>query len=260
MALEYLGADDNVNCGSAASLDNLKATGGLSISAWVKFTNTGGGDGIYNGRVATKTWDFFLNSSATKTDVVFEHSGSGTTLLRETENTVGLAVNTLYHLMVTWDGSLTATNIHIYINNAEPTYVLTTNGTGTLTDDSAISLIAGNNAASTRGLVATLEDLAIWSKIISSTERATLYGNGSPLKGTPRFISRDNLVLYLPLDDFANGVAATGTGTILDKSGVGNHGTPANGVQGKTNFLAYPSRPGTGTTLRPRIFSPGLAR
>ncbi len=235
MGLQFVDADDLVNCGSAASLDNLKAGGGQTISCFVKFTNTGGGDGSYDGRMVSKSdpgsgatggWDFFFNLSAGKTDIIFQHKGTGTTLIRETENSVGLSVNTLYHLAVTWDGSTTAANIHIYINGVEATYATTTNATGSLGDDSTNSLFIGNVAGATRGLFGTISEVALWNTALSAGNIAIL-ANGGNLRGAvgkPLTIATTNLKAYWPLSDFADGTTANSL-VYKDQSGNSNDGT-----------------------------------
>ncbi|HEY4612181.1 MAG TPA: hypothetical protein VII11_04300 [Bacteroidota bacterium] len=54
-------------------------------------------------------------------------------------------------------------------------------------------------------------------------------------------IQPSNLKAYWPLDEFAEGATVSGTNSIRDLSGNGNHGTPSNSPTGRAErVLSYP--------------------
>jgi hypothetical protein len=67
-----------------------------------------------------------------------------------------------------------------------------------------------------------IKDFALWSTILTSDEINLIATSG--VKGIERQIQPSNLVVYLPLDDVAEGGSGDGV-TFVDRSGNGNDGT-----------------------------------
>ena len=107
------GADDIVNAGSGTSLDNLSA---LTVSAWIKADTMGeGGKGriVVKGTGPTPTagWSLLVG---TGNQLEFAVNYTTTNLWRiSNPNVIGTAA--WRHVMVTWNGSPTATNAKFYV-------------------------------------------------------------------------------------------------------------------------------------------------
>src|SRR3989344_5358177 len=67
-----------------------------------------------------------------------------TTDLNRTTSNSTVTMSAWNYVVVTWDGSATATNILIYVNGAETTYQTTTNGVGAIQSDAALNFNIGN--------------------------------------------------------------------------------------------------------------------
>ena len=112
-AIDFDGAGDYFDAGSDTSLDDCPCT----IAAWV---HPDGGTlneaFVRKGEAAIGPgWIFHWDSNFH--DLFFEVHRA-TSRLRRSSSTV-LPINTWGHVAVTWDGSTSASNIHIYINGTE---------------------------------------------------------------------------------------------------------------------------------------------
>lgn len=190
-------------------------------------------DGEANAGVFMRRGSNILRINTTSA-IRFSTSGG---LIRLSVNNA-FTLNVWNHLVVTWDGSTTAANVHIYINGTEVSYATTTNGTGP-TDNSADSLNIGNNTTVAGTFDGQLTEVAVWGSVLTTTDvNALLYGK---LHLMPFHVSGAALLAYWPLDDFANGATVTGAGTVKDISGNARHGTATNSPVSKAVELhTYP--------------------
>ena len=81
-----------------------------------------------------------------------------------------LKLNMWNHVAVTWDGSPTANNVHIYVNGIESTYQLSTSGFGTRATDTISKLYIGNNQSNTSGWAGNIDQVRIYNQILSIQE------------------------------------------------------------------------------------------
>jgi len=176
--IDYDGSDDEINCGSDASLDNVAA---LTAEAWIQpetgidtlpriFEKRGAGE--------VKLW---YKNGAGAVALVFVHQTTATSLRRDTTDTVPLSAFT--HAVVTWDGSLNASGVLHYLNGALAAMTAGTNGTGTLEDDAAGDLWIGNRHNATRTWTGILDEFRL-SKIVRSADYITTTFNNHDSPGT----------------------------------------------------------------------------
>lgn len=166
-AISFDGSNDAVTVPPSASLNNLSA---LTISAWMRPNNFGENS---FGRIMQKENGFKLYLSSSN-QVVFEVPYSTTAVKRQSANNV-VTYGTWTHVVVTWTGSATGSTIHIYLNGSEVTsYLATTNGVGTRTDDSAGDLNIGNNGAQDRTFNGLLDEVSIYNRALTPAEVAAL--------------------------------------------------------------------------------------
>lgn len=240
MAILFDKVDDVITCGTSDTL--LKENAAFTVSFWCNVISGGGegsGVGYVISRDAGSGNGVVIGTELGNTGkVMIRMFIRGGTLLDVESSLDAFNINTWTHVVVTHDGSSTAANCHIYINGTETTYVTQSNG-ATPADNSAQTLRIGNNFDGSRTFDGYMSELAVWSSVLSASDIATLYGKGSPQKGTPQHVASSTLVRYWPLNDFQPGQTVTGASSVLDYSGNGGHGTPSGNPIASQDPLAH---------------------
>jgi len=174
MALQFDAINDVVDAGSNPILDDVPA---LTWVVWM-FPETAGEASV--GRILDKStgagpvngYTWFTQNTAT---CQFGVDYTSTNLVRLASNN-SLVFNRWQQMAVTWDGSATAANVHIYINGNEVRYTTTTDGTGTRVSDGSAGLtignLAGGTAATFDGLI---ESVVMYRRALSQQEIQWLY-------------------------------------------------------------------------------------
>src|SRR3989344_5522242 len=139
-ALSFDGVDDVVDAGSATNLDNLSA---ITFSAWILSRSEGeGGTGHIVSKYGTggtgSGWRLKFGSGTTNA-LQFNVQYATTDLERYASNNT-LQLNVWQHVVVTWDGSASASAARIYVNGAETTYQTTGNPVDARVDDNTNNL------------------------------------------------------------------------------------------------------------------------
>ena len=227
------GVDDVVNCGSGASLDNMTA---ITVSAWIYLDTVS--QGTYPRIVAKETtagagWRFYALNDATPAKTIAFAYDYATTDVERVGVANAISTTTWTHILATWDGSSTATNIHLYVNGGEITYYRTDNGVGAKNSDASESLFIGNRNDLNRDFDGTISEVAVWNMVLSADQIALLAS--SKVKRMPLQLSdpdadgTNELVGYWSMDEVADGASAD-LATFFDLSGNGNSGNPDNGA------------------------------
>ena len=220
-ALEFDGVNDYVNAGSATSLDNL---GPVTIAAWIYPRSEGE---IFTGRIVEKTFLFFGFGTDITNALDFFVSHDIIEIQRTASDNV-ITMNSWQHVSVTWDGSVSTSNVHIYVNGREVSYQFTgVDASGPRSDDSANNFIIGNTSTELRTFDGLIDDVRIYNRALSADEIKRLYKIGATLKiNKPAYTGSltDGLVGFWSFD----GPDMTGT-TAYDRSGNANNGTLTNG-------------------------------
>ncbi len=162
--------DDQVKVNAASSINNLSA---VTYSIWVKARSTGGAAA---GRLFDKNQIIFgLSGQALGLDVVF----SGGTNLRRYAAASTFTLNKWTHWVVTWDGSNSASGVHIYRNGVETSYAaLDRDGVGSKSSDSGSNLFIGNSSAASRCTDGILDEARIYNRVLTLPEIKQLYLQG----------------------------------------------------------------------------------
>jgi len=227
-AIDFDGLDDVLDCGSASSLDDISP---LTYSTWVNIDTSGEGS---FGRFFDKTTIRFLINQNSANQLTFGHVTTGTALDRSTTANP-VAFDSWHHVLFTWNGGLLWSGVHIYIDGTEALYAGGTDGTGSLSSDAADNLLLGNRAAGDRTFDGMFADTAMWAAVLSADEISRLAL--SRRTQIPLQIRPADLRLYVSITEFSDGVTASGTGAIRDRSGNGNHCTPTNSPVGRAQPL-----------------------
>ncbi len=239
-AINFDGTNDYVAIPAAASINNLST---LTVSGWFNQTScssgfcelVGKGYGVatpVNGwRVAADIQGFGRKT------IGFLVEFSGTNLLVESSTTY--SESQWNHFTVTWDGSTSASNVHMYLNGTEVAYRTQTNATGSYTSDAAQTLDIGSFGGTSEGLNGKIDEVRVYNRILSASEIKSQYDAGNPDKtntstSTPQGTGRldSGLAGYWKLDE------NTGTST-TDGSTNGNNGTLTNGPTWTTGRIGY---------------------
>lgn len=245
MSIQFDGAvaaDDVINCGSGASIDNIFASGG-SISAWIYAT--GWGEGSF-GRICQKQdvggtngWGLILDNSAASGAnsqcVNFFHYWNTVSVFWESP-TNSLTLNAWHHVALVYDKSSSTNDPVIYIDGVSQSITESSIPGGAVSSDAAETFYIGNRSDGTRTFDGQITELAVWNASLTQADVTLLYG--SKIKGMPFQIKPTNLKGYWRLNESSDGSAFTGSS--LDATGNGNTGTPSNNPTGKAEtFLSY---------------------
>jgi len=174
-ALEFDGVDDSIAVAPSNSINNL---GPVTIAFWTKLDIFNNGRFIDKGKTAGSGWSLRLNAAdATTGDLEFS-SGSVSRRAVFPSSPVG----TWKFIAVTWDGSGTGSNIHMYLDGSEMPYSYATYD-GTPADDSSQQLTLGcgyyGGCLSGSNLDGILDEVRIYSRVLSASEIQELY-NAAP--------------------------------------------------------------------------------
>jgi hypothetical protein len=176
-ALDFDSNDDYVLVPNTASIDTDNFNG-LTVSAWINPRSHGEGT---DGRIADKShnasathdgWVFDVTDSGGERKLRFIADHSTTDLFRRSVAGVW-NLNTWQHVLVTWDKSTAAANVHIYVNGTEVSYSLTTDGDGTFGDTRDLYIGNAHNVA--RTFDGALDDVRIYNRVLTSEEIKRLY-------------------------------------------------------------------------------------
>ncbi|MCH7474805.1 MAG: DUF2341 domain-containing protein, partial [Gemmatimonadetes bacterium] len=178
-ALSFDGAvvpnSDYVDAGSASMLDDL---GPMTVSAWIKPSTVAGE--FYSTFVAKSDaagdskWIFEIDNTLPEVHAFEFNINYATTNLQRMTSDNAVSYDVWQHVTVTWDGSASAANIHIYKNGTELTYQTTQNGVGTRDSDAALPLIIGFVTEIAPPLPGLIDDVRIYDRVLSAAEITTL--------------------------------------------------------------------------------------
>lgn len=192
-----------------------------SVSFWMKPQSSGYQGGIFRSIVSDGggngpfTSGFEVSGDSWSGSQTIRLAVDGSTGDMMARSTTALTLDTWVHVVVVWDGTLTAANTKFYINGALDPTVATQNGSGSY---------GASDGSATIGLAekyfdGMLDEIRIYDRMLSADEVGTLYRLTSPtsidtsLKGYWSF----------------NGKDLSGT-TAYDRSGLGSTGTLTNGT------------------------------
>ena len=233
-ALSFDGNDDSVNMGSPAVLDDL---GAMTVSAWINPRSMGqGGDGPIVDKLAAGPtlggWDFTITDSGSginRLDYVHEYDTTNL-IRRSADNAVNL--NEWSHVVLTTTGSDLASDVHIYVNGVEVSYVSSVNGVGIRASDAAKDFHVGSGESpqlSSHNFDGLIDDVRVYNRALTDHEIQRLYNGTKPQEiNTTQSTGSlaDGLAGHWSFDGPVTGPTWTD-----DVSGNGNSGTLTNGPQ-----------------------------
>lgn len=169
--LAFSGSGGFVSIPSSASLNNLQSRGGggMTIVAWVYPTSSNPNQIFLDKQV----WTFgFFGSGA----VIFSHvCSSGQVQAYTASNSVPF--NQWSQIVATWTGSASGSSMAIYLNGT-PITRNSQDCSGTMSDDSSYPLTLGGTFYNRNPFAGSLDDIRVYSRVLSATEISGLY-NGT---------------------------------------------------------------------------------
>jgi regulation of enolase protein 1 (concanavalin A-like superfamily) len=177
-ALNFVsGGKGYVSASGAGSLANLY-THGMSVAAWIKPRSGGSGSG---GRIVDKDnndggWFLAMNGSTAIRFAV----DTFPTLSPSRVSTAAIKVNGWQHVAATWDGSVSGSNIHIYINGvlADGTPI---DGAGIAQTDSGTPFAIGNRSVDlARSFDGAIDEVHVYSGVLTAAEIQALANVTAP--------------------------------------------------------------------------------
>ena len=191
----------------------------FTISMWVyDVTRSGGGNGRYywiahqsgDAAIGVILYDINLSTSYTV------YASGSTSMNRQATGASFFGTGSWYHLLATWDGTMTdATTAHIYTNGSEVSYAAANNGATQNTPSGSWSA-GGRIFDDIRNVAMRHAELAVWNRVLSAAEIAILADGYSPLfiNNSLVFYPQSGMVRETP-NDYISGNAATLDGTTV---------------------------------------------
>ncbi len=173
MARGFNGTTDRIDYG------NIKATTGpQTFSAWIFSDNSVTGDErLFCEHISGNGAYSLLNQLGVNNHLEIVINTTNLTLKSYTNN-AQFPSGVWFHYFWTWDGSLTAANVHQYVNNVEVSYVTQDNGSGTV-EAPAGSWSFGYIPADSN-FDGGLAEAGWWDRVLSADERKSLSKGFAP--------------------------------------------------------------------------------
>lgn len=132
-------------------------------------------------------WFFATRNTAA---LQFFWSGQFTSLSVISSNS-SYSTGTWVHFAVTYDGSTTATNVHIYVNGSEVGYATQTNGSG-LQDANGANTRFGEEASGSADTVydGKMAEIGVFDRVLTGSEITDIYTNGLKQSVSSSFVPR----------------------------------------------------------------------
>lgn len=196
----------------------------FTYSAWI-FPTT---DTVNTGdpRILVRRFSFEVSSLST---LLIDFGDTGEVIASDNS----LTLNTWNHIMLIWDGSITAANVHMYVNNSEVSYQVQTNA-GSVASNSTFNMYMGNRSDGTRPFSGLIQDVAWWNVALTSAERTQVY-NGGKQGNNLSNVQPGALKGWWRLNECADGVVCSGSNQFTDISATANHCTAGGSPLGKAS-------------------------
>lgn len=164
-----------------AALDDL---GSQTIMVYAKPTGSGGGTfGYLYGKTPSNSTDglrLFIDDNAASPKLTFGASSTGGAGLPTASTTAGTVTYSAWaNFCITWDGTLNGSGINLYIDGTDQRDAGSlTDGTTAVKSDAADPVFIMNRQGLTREHVGDYAYIAIWDRVLNSTERTTARTTG----------------------------------------------------------------------------------
>jgi len=218
------GSNEYIDCGNGTS---LQITKGFTISCWAKLDSSASNGTLYiiAGKDASyKGWN--LQRSTANKIIFYAETGTPSNLSDIATSSSTITDSNWHHYVGVFHGD-GSTQSKIYIDGSD---VTSNSGStfSTMTDSGGNMHLGKSPRQTSYGWYGSISGTAIWNKALSATEVSAIYTLGR--HGNLLDSYADNLVGLWSMSslDAKTGLSDVGNGTIYDRSGNSNHGTPTN--------------------------------
>jgi hypothetical protein len=168
-AASFIGNGDHIELGTPPSLTNMPA---MTVSAWVKPSSVTAGASrcLFDKGLPGAGWALHIAMDSNG-DVSFTANYSSSSAYRSSVGNV-MAVGSWKHVVMSWDGSMQGSGVHLYVDGTETAYAFTLNALSARPDDSPIP--ANLSCDASTGLIGALDDVRIYNRVLTAGEIAAL--------------------------------------------------------------------------------------
>lgn len=170
---DFDGVNEYINCGNDSTL-NFERTDSFSVSCWVNISALASSQMLSKslplGALGHRGWYFGLNGSNNIS--LFISNQKTNRIVVRTNNTY--TTDTWYNIIITYDGSSSASGCHIYVNNTDET-LTTTNDTLSATILNSEPFEIGRYASYHNG---SIDEVSVWDKELTPSEVTEIYNQG----------------------------------------------------------------------------------
>jgi len=216
------GVDDGVDANSGTTLMNYTTTG-FTASCWALFATAKSADLVSRDGVSTG-WNLACNT-APRINAFTRGTGDA-----QTTSDTALSFSEWHHVAMTYSG--TSGSREIFVDGESD--VTPESYSGSIAS-STLDVWIGNrpDEGGTREFSGQIEDVRVYSRVLSAAEIATLYTHGRRRanKRIGGALAQD-LDGHWEMHDRAIGTDSAGGANVMDTSGNNNHGTPVDGADG----------------------------
>jgi len=189
-ALQFDGADDWVNAGSASAIDLV--TGDYTLTAWVKPNVLTGNQAIIAKSASSNDKAYSLMLGGSEVYVDGENGGNDAYV---TTTGAGLVVGNWYHLAATMTSS--TLGVKIYVNGVEQA---TTGSIPVRPIETNADLVFGSVQYAGTYYNGFIDEVRIYNRVLSTAEISQLYNLGQATVNKSRTSISDGLVLWHTFD------------------------------------------------------------
>lgn len=177
-AADFTPQTSKITIADATDVQNI-FDGGGSIGSWIYPTTTTDDSGRIldkGGDSGTMGWALYTTGASGGNTKLswFQNFANGSQIRVET--TSGIPINTLHHVIVTYDNSSSSNVPAIYIDGASVSYTTNASPTGGRGSDVGQSMGIGQRTSTANvGYSGSLDEMFIFKRSLSATEVANLY-------------------------------------------------------------------------------------
>ena len=209
------GVNERIDLGDIASFQ-FERTNTFSFSAWINPDTTT--TGYILGKYETSRG--YIVGFEGSNYLYFQVMNSGSNRVRVRTSTT-FSTSTLYHVIITYDGSSSASGVKIYINGTSDTLTtLQDNLTGTVLKSVGFSIGDLGDGATSVPFNGKIDKVIVYNDVVTGGEVTTIYNYGREigLIGIGNEVSQWELDTLNPSDEIGSN---DGTSVNMDSSNIG---------------------------------------
>ena len=200
-SLLFDGTDDQINCGSGSSIDNI-FDGGGSVSLWFNPSAQSSTLGIIK-KQYVGGWYFDLadHSGGTSWRGKFVQAFDGDNYQIQGSSRT-FSIGNWYNVVIVYNSSATSNTATIYVNGEILSITTDSTPSGTRHDDSSGNLLIGDTGS--YEFSGNIADVALFNSTLDATNITAMYNSGKPIDLTcdaGNYNNANNLVGYWKMGD-----------------------------------------------------------